>query len=207
MSSNYRGEVFNKIIKDVGYFSYLELGVSSGDCCWKLVESKNKTGVDSNPNLNIPGVICSTTDDFFKTLNEDVKFDLIFIDAYHEKNQVCRDFFNSLEHLSENGIIVLHDIYPLTESNTSIETSNGNVYEFWIELVNNYNSQTSVFIGNPDDDEGTIGIFFNHSKDFNKNLIGEMNHRYGYFRDNIKNYIYNKLISLSQIIERIKNKV
>jgi hypothetical protein len=207
MSSNYRGEVFNKIIKDVGYFSYLELGVSSGDCCWKLVESKNKTGVDSNPNLNIPGVICSTTDDFFKTLNEDVKFDLIFIDAYHEKNQVFRDFSNSIKHLTENGIVILHDIYPLSESNTSIETSNGNVYEFWIELVDNYEEQTSVFIGNPGDDEGVIGIYFNCSKDFNKHLIKEMNHTYEYFSENTDKYIHKKLINLEQIIYRIKNKV
>jgi hypothetical protein len=206
MSGNYRGEIFNKIISEVGYSSYLELGVSSGDCCWKLVECQNKTGVDSNPNLNIPGVICNTTDEFFNSI-ADEKFDLIFIDAYHEKNQVFRDFSNSVNHLTENGIVVLHDIYPLSESNTSVETSNGNVYEFWIELVNNYEDQTSVFIGNPGDDEGTVGIYFNHPKKFDSNVIGEINHSYDYFNKNIGNYIYKKLTNPEQIVDRIKNKV
>lgn len=207
MSGNYRGEIFNKIIREVNYSSYLELGVSSGDYCWKLVECANKIGVDSNPNLNIPGVVCSTTDEFFSSLDSNKKFDLVFIDAYHEKNQVRRDFFNSLDHLTENGIIVLHDIYPLTESNTSIERSNGNVYEFWIELVDHYNNQTSVFIGNPGDDEGTVGIYFNHAKSFDKSLINEMNHSYQYFSDNLGKYIHQKLIGSDQIVSRIKNRV
>jgi hypothetical protein len=206
MSVNYRGEIFNKIISEVGYSSYLELGVSSGDCCWKLVECQNKTGVDSNPNLNIPGVICTTTDEFFNTLTDE-KFDLIFIDAYHEKNQVFKDFSNSVNHLTENGIVVLHDIFPLSESNTSIERSNGNVYEFWIELVNNYENQTSVFIGNLGDDEGTVGIYFNNPDNFDASVIRKMDYGYDYFKKNISKYIYTKLINSNQIIDRIKNKV
>jgi hypothetical protein len=202
----WRGKFFNRLIKELNYSSYLELGVSTGQYCWNVVECSNKVGVDSNPDLNIPGVVCSTTDEYFKSLNPDTKYDLIFIDAFHEKYQVYADFCNSLKHLNPGGIIVLHDIYPLNKENCNINTSNGNVYEFWIELVNNYENETSVVIGNPGDDEGTIGIFIPNNDNFYNNLIKEINHSYEYFSENIDNYISRKTFNETEIIEKIKKR-
>jgi len=203
MNIYWRGEFFNKIIKELNYSSYLELGVSTGECCWNIVECDRKVGVDSNPTLDIPNVICTTTDEYFASLDNNVKFDLIFIDAYHEKYQVYKDFCNSLNHLTPNGIIVFHDIYPLSKQNINIQTANGNVYELWIELVNKYNSQVSVVIGYPGNDEGTIGIYFNSSSKFNRNSIDVIEHSYEYFFDNLKKYIYDKELKYDQVISRL----
>ena len=54
-----------------------------------------------------------TSDNFFK-LNLQ-KFDLIFIDGLHQANQVEKDIQNSIQFLSENGTIILHDANPETE--------------------------------------------------------------------------------------------
>lgn len=202
----WRGNFFNKLIKELNYSSYLELGVSSGQYCWDVVECCNKVGVDSNPNLNIPGVVCATTDEYFKNLDLNTKFDLVFIDAFHEKNQVYKDFCNSLKHLNPGGVIIMHDVYPLTKENCNIDESNGNAYEFWIELVNNYEVETSIVIGNPGDDEGTVGIYIPNSKNnFDTTLIKEINNSYEYFSENIHKYIFQKVLSQNEIVEKIKN--
>ena len=61
-----------------------------------------------------------TTDDFFSkhlaSLAAD-SVDLIFIDANHERQQVLRDFLNSLFLVKPmTGLIVIHDTYPGAES-------------------------------------------------------------------------------------------
>lgn len=43
--------------------------------------------------------------------NFGIKFDLIFIDAFHEYERVKSDFTEALKILSVGGIILLHDIY------------------------------------------------------------------------------------------------
>lgn len=199
----WRGHFFNKLIEKLNYSSYLELGVSGGQYCWNLVNCKSKVGVDANPNLNIPGVICSYTDQYFSTLDENVKFDLIYIDAWHEKYQAYRDFSNSINHLTDRGIIIIHDIHPLTERHTCIQTLNGNVYEFWIELVENYQNNTSTFIGFPGEQEGTVGIYYGNK--FDETKIGKFDYSYEYFINNLPSYIYHKALTEEQTILKCKN--
>lgn len=50
------------------------------------------------------------SDDFFN-VNEN-RFDLIFIDGFHEYRQVLRDIINSLNILNENGIVLIDDVFP-----------------------------------------------------------------------------------------------
>ena len=197
----WRGIVFNKIIKELNYSSYLELGVHTGELCYNIVNCQNKYGVDSNPNINLPNVSCYYTDEYFNVLDKNIKFDLIYIDACHEKYQAYRDFYNSIDHLNENGMIIFHDIYPLTKEHAS-DTLNGNVYELWIELSKNYPNKTSTFIGFPGDQEGTIGIYFGN--EFDKNKINIIDHSYEYFFENITKYIYHKTLSENQIILKSK---
>jgi hypothetical protein len=40
------------------------------------------------------------------------KWDVIFIDGLHISHQVEKDILNSLEHLSDDGYILLHDCNP-----------------------------------------------------------------------------------------------
>lgn len=202
----WRGIFFNRLIEELNYSSYLELGVRTGEHSFNMINCPNKVGVDANPYCsNIPGVVCYYTDDYFANLEKDVKFDLIFIDACHEKYQVYRDFLNSLEHLSDNGIIILHDIFPLTENHTCSEL-NHNSYELWIDLVDNYDSETATFIGYPGDQEGTVGIYFNHNKNFDSTKIQNINHSYNYFLSNISKYIYHKHLNENEIINICKKR-
>ena len=198
----WRGILFNKIIKELSYSSYLELGVSTGEYCYNMIDCKNKYGVDVDTNINLPNVFRCYTDEYFKFLDGNVKFDLIYIDAYHEKYQAYKDFYNSIDHLNGNGMIIFHDIYPLTDNHTCINTLNGNVYELWIELVKNYPNKTSTFVGFPGDPEGTIGIYFGN--EFDKNKINTIEHSYEDFFENIPRYIYHKTLSENQIILKSK---
>lgn len=48
-------------------------------------------------------------------MSPDKKYDLIFIDGLHLKEQVMKDIENSLHHLSPGGTIVCHDSFPSEE--------------------------------------------------------------------------------------------
>lgn len=107
-----RYEIINRIIQNKGYSNYLEIGVRDGECFRAINVSGIKIGVDPDTNSQATDIV--TSDDFFAGLNEDVKFDIIFIDGLHLDYQVDLDIQNSLKHLSENGTIVLHDCNPPT---------------------------------------------------------------------------------------------
>ena len=101
----YRWDLINKILDKNKYSSYLEIGCDD-DYAFSKIKIKNKIGVDPHSGGNFRG----TSDQFFKQNHK--KFDCIFIDGLHEFDQVNKDISNSLNHLTENGIIFLHDTLP-----------------------------------------------------------------------------------------------
>lgn len=107
----YRFDIINALIKRYGYQRYLEIGVEGGEA-FSNVQCALKHGVDPfsvNATFRIP------SDDFFDMINEDVEYDIIFVDGLHVEDQAQRDIENSLLHLSEGGVIVVHDCTPPTE--------------------------------------------------------------------------------------------
>ena len=56
------------------------------------------------------------------------RFDLIFIDGDHSKNAVREDFFGALSVINDEGIILLHDTYPV-DSLATIQARCGDGYE------------------------------------------------------------------------------
>ena len=48
-----------------------------------------------------------SSDDFFK--NNNINFDVIYVDGYHRGYQVSKDFINSWKILNKNGIIIFDD--------------------------------------------------------------------------------------------------
>lgn len=100
--------------------SYLELGVRDGNN-FNVISSKSKksTAVDINPLMfNLPSnanFYLGSTDDFFRDLPKEEKFDLIFIDADHSHEQSLKDFINSQNFLIEDGFVILHDTYPINQ--------------------------------------------------------------------------------------------
>ena len=107
-----RTDLINGFIRRRGYRSYLEIGVDDPDPNFDHVACPRKCAVDPAPGL--PGIDHPvTSDEFFRASDE--SFDLIFIDGFHEDEQVGRDIRNALGHLNPGGIVVIHDCLPPDE--------------------------------------------------------------------------------------------
>ena len=98
--------------------SYLELGVEYG---LNIQEIKNLVKICVGVDINVVDIIDKgniefyqmTTDDFFSKNKR--TFDIIFVDANHNFEQVKKDFDNSVKILNEFGVIILHDTDPIIE--------------------------------------------------------------------------------------------
>lgn len=118
-----RHEVINFLSSKINAQNYLEIGVRNPDDNFNLINIKNKYSVDPGFEFELnPVDFKMTSDEFFLQLKEnrlsilnDIKFDIIFIDGLHLAYQVEKDILNSVQFLSENGFIVMHDCNPPTE--------------------------------------------------------------------------------------------
>lgn len=105
-----RWEVIQQLIDKKGFRSFLEIGTFRGET-FSQVKCAVKESVDPDPLAN--ATYRMTSDEFFK--NYHFRYDIIFIDGLHERNQVWRDILNSITCLNENGVIVMHDCLPENE--------------------------------------------------------------------------------------------
>ena len=154
-----RWDIINHFIKKNNYKSYLEIGYYKGWSFDKVAGVELKIAVDPNPSKeewmlkdtwgtfgDIQNgvrvqIIKNTSDAFFETLHEDKKVDIVFIDGLHEASQVYKDIMNSLDHLSEGGIIVLHDCNPPKYEHTTTGIDGcwtGDTYKAFIKFRFNY---------------------------------------------------------------------
>ena len=63
-----------------------------------------------------------TSDEMFAQMDENKKYDLIFIDGMHTSEYCDRDMTNSFKHLNKDGIICVHDTIPRSkEANLSYD--------------------------------------------------------------------------------------
>lgn len=106
-----RTDIINYLIQKFGYKHYLEIGVQRGNN-FRAVNCQFKAGVDPDPASAATHKM--TSDEFFKR-DKSARFDIIFIDGLHHFDQAFNDIINSLNRLSENGAIVMHDCLPKTE--------------------------------------------------------------------------------------------
>ena len=141
----YRFDIINHLIEWNNYKSYLEIGLSKGECFYE-VKCENKEACDQYPNGEYAESVCTyklDSDAMFSSIREDKKWDIIFIDGLHSEEMSGRDIINSLKHLNKGGKIVVHDVLPGLEENTGDEIPpdinfrpwNGNVYKT-IESLN-----------------------------------------------------------------------
>ncbi|MEO8770336.1 MAG: class I SAM-dependent methyltransferase [Ferruginibacter sp.] len=136
-----RYDVINFLSGKINAQNYLEIGVRNPDDNFNLINIKNKYAVDPGFEFESnPVDFKLTSDDFFLQLSEnklsivnDIKFDIIFIDGLHLAYQVEKDIFNSIQFLSENGFVVLHDCSPPTEyhAREAYNFVNGPAEGFW----------------------------------------------------------------------------
>jgi len=129
----FRYELINFLISKYGYKSYLEIGIDNG-VNFAEIKIDKKDGVDPAGKCNY----IMTSDDFFKNISAEQTYDIVFIDGLHLKEQVLKDVYNSLNHLSDNGTIVMHDCNPIEKYRASPEIHdgkwNGTVWEAFVEL-------------------------------------------------------------------------
>lgn len=127
-----RISIINDIIEKKNFKSYLEIGVRNTFECFDFINCEIKDSLDPGFENEINNVKYKlTSDEFFKQLdlgnldrNSNYKWDIIFIDGLHLSYQVDLDIKNSLNHLSENGIIVVHDCNPPTLHHAREDYSN-----------------------------------------------------------------------------------
>lgn len=104
-----RTALINHLIAINGYRRYLEIGVRNRTDNFSRIQISEYVGVDPDPRAQADYQM--TSDEYF-SLDGIGSFDIIFIDGMHHADYVQRDIENSLNHLSPNGTIVLHDLNP-----------------------------------------------------------------------------------------------
>ena len=131
-----RSDLINELIRKNNYKSYLEIGLDNPnnnynkikcelkECIDPFLEEHHKNGFDAkltNEFLKSVESILTykmTSDEFFVQNNK--KYDIIFIDGLHTKEQVAKDIINSLKVLNPGGKIIVHDCLPNNERAQSV---------------------------------------------------------------------------------------
>jgi hypothetical protein len=140
-------QLLNALIEKHNLKSYLELGVQNPANNFDKIKCEFKVSVDPDPNAK--AMFCYTSDKFFslkETTENEIKlittYDLVFIDGYHEAEQVKRDFENSLKCLNDNGYILIHDVLPENKEGTVVPRKTkkwwGDIYKFAMNMRNYY---------------------------------------------------------------------
>jgi hypothetical protein len=203
-----RYDIINKIISDNNFQRYLEIGVRHPEDCFNKINVKTKHSVDPGLEDELNDVDYPyTSDDFFVRLNNgyldldsDYKWDVVFIDGLHISHQVEKDIFNSLNHLSENGFILLHDCNPfLYEYNHERVVEdywgqgwNGTVWKVIYKLLC-FNKELKIYTINTDEGVSVI-------KRGNRDKLVEFNNPYFEYKvlyENLNNHL--NLLSLEEI--------
>ena len=132
-------DVINYLIKNRDYNSYLEIGLDNPEHNFLQVSCTVKESVDPFFDMLIPEeterylTYRMTSDEMFRNMDEDKKYDIVFVDGGHTEEQCCKDIFNSMKHLNPGGCILVHDCIPYDEvsQRTIRETElwNGDVWK------------------------------------------------------------------------------
>lgn len=119
----------NDIIAHVGARSYLELGVQAG---------KNLQGINCDDKCGVdlcaasPAHYHMTSKEYLTSFNE-LRWDVIFVDADHRYVPAMQDIVMSLNVLSPDGVIVVDNILPRTFDDQRM-AEDGTVWKAWATL-------------------------------------------------------------------------
>lgn len=195
-----RWDIINRFIKERGYKNYLEIGVYLGQCI-KKVEAENKTAVDPGTEGGVAAEVTHkmTSNEFFESIKDtDIKYDIIFIDGLHHSYQVDEDIENSLKHLVDGGVIVVHDCNPDREEYTTVPRTtgiwHGDVYKSILSFI--LKGEHTAFTVDIDCGCGVIFKDYKVSSNISKEEYEKAMSSWDYFYEN-KSKLLN-LISLEE---------
>tara|TARA_Y100001963_G_scaffold139007_1_gene204428 strand:- start:3928 stop:5019 length:1092 start_codon:yes stop_codon:yes gene_type:complete len=168
-----RVDIINSIINYVGATNYLEIGLYEG-ACFSQINAPNKVSVDPEKLTDLL-THQMTSDEFFEQ-NTGI-FDVVFIDGLHHSDQVYKDIKNSIDCLSDKGVVICHDMNPPTKERQEVPCVkwpwNGDCWKAWVKLrVEEPNLNMFVI----DADEGCGIITKGSQRTLNLNLTED----YGY---------------------------
>lgn len=183
-----RYDLINYLLEKNKFLNYLEIGVFHGENI-RLIKASHKDGVDPGhegvvaPEVTYP----MTSDTFFEFIKgHDIKYDVIFIDGLHHKEQVDKDIENSLNHLVPNGYILLHDCNPISYEAQKVPREtvvwNGDVWKSIVKLRLN---RSDLKIRVVDTDFGVGVVNFEKVDNYNKSK----DITWDYFQENKKEII------------------
>ena len=150
-----RTNIINKIIKEKGYETYLEIGLGDG-ANFNNVQLLDKIGVDPNTPKTITSGMTKEqeSDVFFEWYIQEcehdlsAKRDLIFIDGLHLSEQCEKDIVNAWKCLNSGGTILIHDCMPWEEIIASRQRKTvawtGDVYKCVVGLIETYGSKLKM---------------------------------------------------------------
>ncbi len=190
-----RQEIIQELIDLKKFEDYLEIGTFKNDL-FDYINCKDKIGVDPKSGGNVR----KTSDEFF--LNNNKKFDLIFIDGLHTYDQVRKDIDNSLKVIKDNGIILLHDCFPRNYYYQAVPRCqinwNGDTWKALVEKRTDKN--LDVYCLNAD--EGIGVILKRKNKNYlNLNINNFGNLKYSDYSNNYKKYL--NLIDYEEFLKLI----
>jgi hypothetical protein len=148
-----RTDIINFYVDKFVECAYLEVGVGNLSANFTKIRAANKFCVDP---CTQGATYKMKSNDFF--LNNQRKYDVIFIDGDHRAIQVIEDIRNALKFITQRGIILLHDCNPLLETHQRDEIVeahwNGSV---WKAILFYRMTEPNISIQTVNIDEG-IGI-------------------------------------------------
>jgi len=191
-----RFEIIQNIIEFKKYKSYLEIGCDRNQS-FSNINIDKRVGIDPVEG----GTHKMTSDEFF--YNNSDKFDIIFIDGLHQYEQVIKDIKNSLNCLTKNGLILLHDCLPRTIWNQVYPRINsdwnGDVWKAIVECRTYENIDTYTCIA----DRG-IGVIVPR-KNINKLILNKKDFKGLKYKDYYQNHEqYMNLIEHHDIFKTIE---
>lgn len=127
----FRYDIINLLIQRTNAKRYLEIGVQGGEC-FNQIRCAEKVSVDPNSPATYP-----LTSNAFFARHSDQRFDVVFVDGLHHREQVYQDILNSLAVLNPTGAVIVHDCDPPNEQAGRREACGGvwcgDVWQGWMD--------------------------------------------------------------------------
>lgn len=132
-----RTDVIQDILIKKKADTYLEIGVAKGDNFFPL-NAKQKIAVDPRFRFKLRKKLKWLfknrdnlkakyhqvgSDDYFENEKLTCPLDVAFIDGLHSYQQSLKDVNNTLKHLKDDGVIIMHDCFPPNEASAHPATS------------------------------------------------------------------------------------